>query len=247
MIKEEQLEMLGLRDKEARLYLAALTSKPFTVADISKKSGIKRPTCYIILDELTKRGLISIVPKAKKRLYKAEPPEALIKQAKRSLSYAEKFVPSLRELFQEGKETSIVKYYYGQNGIRNIYEDMLDSGVKEIYYIGSSGPLVEMIGDDFLRDFIKRCVGLGVKRISIRMRETELDDPIYKNAGKETLREIRYAPSNIYIPSTVYMYADKIAIISTTKSNFGILIENKEFHQTVLGLFKALWSISTEK
>lgn len=246
MIKEKQLEMLGLRDKEARLYLAALSSLPFTVADISKKSGIKRPTCYLILDELVKRGLLSIVPKAKKRLYKAEPPEALIKQAKRSLSFAEKFVPSLRNLFQEGKDTSIVKYYYGQNGIRNIYEDMLESGTKEIYYIGSSGPLVEAAGEDFMRDYVERRIKKGIKGISIRMRDTEIDDPIYKG-GKEKLREIRYAPSGIYIPSTIYIYANKIGIVTTAKSNFGITIENREFKESILELFKVLWSVSTEK
>lgn len=246
MIKEKQLEMLGLRDKEARLYLAALSSLPFTVVDISKKCGIKRPTCYLILDELTKRGLISIVPKAKKRLYRAEPPEALIKQARRSLSFAEKFVPSLRDLFQEGKDTSVVKYYYGQNGIRNIYEDILDSGVKEMHYIGSSGPLVEMAGEEFMRDYAMRRVKKGIHAQSIRMRKTEIPDPIFSNS-KEMLREIRFAPENIYIPSTVFLYNNKIAIVSTAKSNFGIMIESKEFYETVLGLFKALWSISTEK
>ena len=246
MVKEKQLEMLGLRDKEARLYLSALTSKPFTVADISKRSGIKRPTCYIILDELAKRGLISIVPKAKKRLYKAEPPEALIKQAKRSLSYAEKFVPSLRSLFQEGKETSNVKYYYGQKGIQNIYEDILDSGDKELPNIISSRQLVETAGDDFMKDYVARRIKNGVRSISIRMRETESEDYIY-HGGKELLRDIRYAPPKFFIPTSIFMYADKVAIISTAKSNFGLIIENKEIHQTMLSLFHALWSISSEK
>jgi HTH-type transcriptional regulator, sugar sensing transcriptional regulator len=246
MIKEKQLEMLGLSDKEARLYLSALISKPFTVADIAKKSGIKRPTCYIILDELVKRGLISVIPKAKKRSYKAEPPENFIRQAKRMLSYAEKFVPSLRHLFEEGKEISIVKYYYGQNGIKNIYENILDSGVKEIRYIGSSGPMVEAVGDDFLRDYVERCIKMGIKRITIRMRGTEVNDPIY-HGTKNLLREIRYAPKDIYIPSTVFIYDNKIAIISTAKASFGIMIESQEFYETIMGLFKALWSISSEK
>jgi len=246
MIKEKQLEMLGLREKEARLYLHALTSKPFSVVEIAKKSGIKRPTCYIILDELVKRGLVSIIPKDKKNLYKAEPPEALIRQAKRSLSYAESFVPSLQQLFKEGKDSSVVKYYYGQNGIRNIYEDLLDSGVKEMQYIGSSGPLIEMVREEFLRDFVERCVKQGVKRYTIRMRETEVSDKTFSGT-KEMLREIRFAPPGIYIPSTVFIYANKIAIVSTAKTNMGLMIESEEIHKTVLGLFQALWSISTEK
>jgi sugar-specific transcriptional regulator TrmB len=246
MVKEQQLEMLGLRDKEARLYLAALTSKPFTVADISKRSGIKRPTCYIILDELSKRGLIAVVPKAKKRLYKAEPPEALIKQAKRSLSYAEKFVPSLRNLFQEGKETSVVKYYYGQNGLRNIYEDTLTLGKKEMLYIGATRPIIESVGDDFIKDYIERRVKKKIHVKTIRMHEAEVKESIFQGRG-EQLRDIRYAPKNLYIPSTVFVYDDKIAIVSTAKSNFGIIIESKEFNETVRGLFHALWSISSEK
>jgi hypothetical protein len=106
--------------------------------------------------------------------------------------------------------------------------------------------LVEAAGEDFMRDYVMRRIKKGIKGISIRMRETEINDPIYAG-GKDMLRDIRFAPKGIYIPSTVFIYANKIAIVSTIKSNFGIMIENKEFYETVLGLFKALWGISTEK
>jgi len=246
MIKEKQLEILGLKEKEARLYLAALTFKSFTVVDIAKKSGIKRPTCYIILDTLTKRGLISIVVQDKKQLYKAESPETFIRQANNALNYAKKFVPSLLNLYEEDKTKSLVKFYYGQEGIRNIYEDIIDSSGKEVRYIGSTEPMIEIVGDDFMKDYVERCINKGIKRMSIRMRKTEINDYFYKGT-KDFLREIRYAPQDIYIPSTVFIYGNKIAIMSTVKSNFGMVIEGQEFYQTILGLFQALWSISSEK
>ena len=246
MIKEGQLELLGLSSKESRLYIAALTLESFTVADIAKKSGIKRPTCYVVLDEMTKKGLISTIPQAHKHLYRAEPPKTLIRQAKRAYDYAEKVVPVLDRLCTERTENSVVRFYYGQNGIRNIYEDIINSGVKVFRYIGSSGPLVETAGDEFMRDYVQRCVRKGIKRISIRMRETELADPVYADT-KDMLREIRYAPKDIYIPDTVFIYKDKVAMIATTKGNFGLMISSSELAQTLLGLFEALWRVSTEK
>jgi sugar-specific transcriptional regulator TrmB len=246
MIKEKQLEILGLKEKEARLYLAALTFKSFTVVDIAKKSGIKRPTCYIILDSLTKRGLVSVILKDKKQMYKAESPQTFIRQANNALNYAKKFVPSLISLYEEDKEKSIVKFYYGQNGMRNIYEDIIDSDVKEVRYIGSTEPMIEIVGDEFMKDYIERCIEKGIKRMSIRMKNTEVNEHIYKGT-KDLLREIRYSPSDIYIPSTVFIYGDKAAIVSTSKTSFGMVIESQEFNKTMLGLFQALWNISSEK
>lgn len=245
MVKERQLELLGLTSKEAQLYLAALPLDRFTVADISRKSGIKRPTCYIILDELTKRGLVSIVPQASKKLYKAASPEALVRQAKHALAHAEKLVPALRSLYMESDGIPQVKFYYGQKGIQNIYEEMLVSKEKMLRYIGSSGPLVEAAGDEFMRDYAKRCVKMGVRRQSIRMRETELADPVYSGT-KEMLREIRFAPKDIYIPDTVFVSGDIVAIIATSRGNFGFMIRSEEFAKTILGLFQALWRISSE-
>ncbi len=248
MVKEKQLELLGLSSKEARLYVSALPLGSFTVAEVSSASGLKRPTCYIILDELTKRGLVSIIPRAKKRLYKIESPEAFIRQAKHVLQYAEKVVPSLSTLIRSGDQGPEIKFYYGQKGIQNIYEDTLlgQNKDKAIYHVGSSQTLVEMAGDEFMRDYIKRRVARGLKVISVRMRETEISDYVYQDQGK-LLREIRYAPKDIFIPDTVMIYGDKVAIVSTVKGNFGFMLESKEFTETILGLFQALWRISSAK
>lgn len=246
MIREQQLEMLGLKPKEARLYLAALPLGYFTVTQIASQSGIKRTTCYIILDELTTRGLISVTPKGKKSLYKVGPPDALIKRAKQSLNYAEKFVPFLRPLFKEEKGAPVIKFYYGQKGIQNIYEDTLNIKEKTVYYVASTKQHLEMAGEDFMRDFVKRRIAKKIKSISIRMRSEEINEDLYIG-NKEHLREVRYAPTDIYIPDTVMLYSNKVAIVSTVKESFGFIIESTELYQTLLGFFQALWRISNEK
>ena len=62
METQTQLKKLGLTEKEAKLYINALELGSFSVMGIAHKSGIKRPTCYLILDELVKKGLVSIIP-----------------------------------------------------------------------------------------------------------------------------------------------------------------------------------------
>lgn len=246
METEKQLQSLGLSEKEAKLYLNALELGTFSVMSIANKSGLKRPTCYLILEELVKKGLVSIVPKAKKTVYIAESPDVLIRQAEKNASLAKKLAPQLYEIFNTDKKQPIIKYYSGQKGVHNIYEDILKSNIREYYYIGSGEELIKMAGKDFIDDWIKKRIEKGIKTYSIRMRKTEVSEKIYQET-KEAFREIRYSPTDIYIPDTILIYGEKVAIISTRKDNFGFVIESDEFVKTMSGLFKALWQISLEK
>lgn len=243
---ETQLKKLGLTEKEAKLYITALELGSFSVMGIAHKSGIKRPTCYLILDELVKKGLISIIPRAKKMLYMAEPPEVLTKQAEEQFSLTKSLVPKLNSFYNTDKEKRVVKYYSGQKGIHNIYEDVLKTKPKEYYYIGSAKELEEITGKEFLDNWIKKRIQFGIKSISIRMRKTEIAVESYQDKGK-SLREIRYAPKDIYMPDTIIIYGSKVATISTKKGNFGFVVEDKEFSESMMGLFSALWTISDDK
>ena len=60
-----QLVKVGLNEKESRVYLALLELGSGTAYAVAKKAGIKRPTAYIVLDELRKRGLVLKIPKSK--------------------------------------------------------------------------------------------------------------------------------------------------------------------------------------
>lgn len=246
MEKEKQLQSLGLSEKEAKLYLNALELGTFSVMGIANKSGLKRPTCYLILEELVKKGLISIIPRAKKTAYLAESPDALIKQADENALLAKRLAPQLHAVYNTYKKQPAIKFYSGQKGVHNIYEDILKSNIREYYYIGSGEELIRMAGKDFIDDWIGRRIKQGIKTSSIRMRKTEVREEMYQDT-KEALREIRYAPADTYIPDTILIYGKKVAVVSTKKDNFGFVVESDDFVTTMSGLFKALWQISLEK
>jgi HTH-type transcriptional regulator, sugar sensing transcriptional regulator len=245
MIKEKQLELLGLNNKEARLYISALELGSFSVLEVAAKSGLKRPTCYIVLEELIKRGFISMILSDKKKLYRAESPTNFIRQAKNNLKYAEQIVPSLLAIASEDKEKPKMKYYFGQKGMQNIYDDLLITRSKMMYYISSTQSQIETVGEEFLKDYAMRRIEKGIKVKTIRMRKTQSNEPLF-NGSKEMQREVRYAPENVFIPDTVCVIGTKVAVVFTVRGNFGFIIDSPEFSQTILGLFKVLWNASTE-
>ena len=56
------LSSIGLQQKEAKVYLALLELEQGTVSKIAKLSGLKRPTIYLILDDLIKNGYVTELP-----------------------------------------------------------------------------------------------------------------------------------------------------------------------------------------
>lgn len=242
----KSLEKLGLNDKESRVYIAALEMGKFSVLALANKTSIKRPTCYLILDELVKKGLVSTFPKAKKVIYVAEHPNVILKRSADSYALAKQLMPELQALISTTSEKPELKVYSGQKGIQQIYEDVLEQG-KDFYYIASVQDLVEAVGSDFLDEWIKRRIEKNIKSVSIRMRETEMPDiPLYVGSP-ETLRTVRYAPSGFKTPYTIFIYGKKAAFISTKKDLFGFIVESADLAISMKALFDVVWEISSEK
>lgn len=118
----EPLKNLGLSEKEAKIYLALLQLGPSTPYQIANKAGIKRPTAYVIAEELVKKGLIVHVPGEEKKRYIARTPDAFIEERTEKLQAAKAILPELRS-FQKGiAEKPSILYYEGVKGVRQAYD-----------------------------------------------------------------------------------------------------------------------------
>lgn len=72
-----ELTNLGLSEKEAKVYLAALELGKCPVQKISQKAGVNRATTYFIIKGMMKKGLMSSYTEGKKQFFFAEAPEKL--------------------------------------------------------------------------------------------------------------------------------------------------------------------------
>ncbi|MDB5259127.1 MAG: transcriptional regulator TrmB [Candidatus Taylorbacteria bacterium] len=242
---DKQLQLLGLPEKEARVYIHALSLASFNVSQISERSSLKRPTCYLILEELAKKGYVSRIPNMKKVHYRAEPPEVVVRQAENNVNFAHKLLPKLNEIYRRDRKMPVVRYYSGQQGFRNIFEDTLKSKAKNFYNISGSVDVLKIAGIEFAKNYVSRRVQ---KKISIQNVRPKSYDYLHEELHEQSssyLREVRFTPPDIDFLDTIFVYGNKVAILSAKKDNFAVLIESQEVADTHLALFKALWRVST--
>lgn len=116
MNEEKALEYLGLTEKESSVYLSLLSLGKAHVSEIATHSRLKRPTTYIILEELRKKELVLKVPHAKKAIYSAVDPDVFFKTRMENFRNAYAALPQLKARYKKEAKISTL-YFDGEEGI----------------------------------------------------------------------------------------------------------------------------------
>src|SRR3989344_4170984 len=119
------LQQIGLKEKEAAVYLALLSLESSTAYQIAQHCDVKKPTVYVILEELLQKGLVLKIPHAKKALYAARDIGEFLEKQKRKLRAVEAIEPQLQAL--GGATGPSVYFFTGLRGIAEALEFKFDS------------------------------------------------------------------------------------------------------------------------
>jgi sugar-specific transcriptional regulator TrmB len=239
MILDQTLEKIGLNSKEAKVYLATLELGQAKVLEIAKKTEIKRPTVYLILDDLKKKGLVSEVPKGTKTIFIAENPEKLINELKSREEALKKVMPMLKTIYNIDKHKPQVKFYEGKEGIKQVYNE-IHKAKTYIDFYGS----IKGIKQEFPESFLKYD---EIKKMKIPVREIISDDPADKAYAHEIKKFgnpkhiVKIMPKKMQTMIDSAIFDNKIAIISIKKDYFGVLIESEEIAQSYRMLYELAW------
>ncbi|MBI3255718.1 MAG: hypothetical protein HYZ63_01990 [Candidatus Andersenbacteria bacterium] len=135
----QELKHLGLKDKEASVYLAALQLGPSSVQVIARKAKVVRATTYVILEDLQKKGLMTNYKEGKKTLFSAEPPlqlnRLLEKQAEEITEKKRDFaqvLPELQMLTKAAGGKPSVHYFEGKEGLRVIRQEIISTRSEKL-------------------------------------------------------------------------------------------------------------------
>jgi len=126
------LQKLGLNEKEAKIYLAALELGETGIQRIALKSDISRTTAYDVLESLKQRGLISTIKKNKKLYYFAESPNSLQNDLDEKQNLLKKTMPELLAMANLIDRKPKIKYYEGLEEIKEVYMDTFNFPEKEM-------------------------------------------------------------------------------------------------------------------
>ncbi|MFA7209628.1 MAG: helix-turn-helix domain-containing protein [Parcubacteria group bacterium] len=246
MSLEQDLKSIGLEEKEAKVYLAALELGPTSIQNLTEKSGIKRSTVYEMIKNLEKKGLVSETSKGKRRLMVASEPERLKQSITAKERLLKEILPELKSLNNIGNVKPIIRYYEGKEGLRQIYKDTLTTKNKLTLWISPIQSMLETIGEDFLNSYVEERTSLGIWVNSVYITSQRVEDYKYLNPTtfEKTLRRIRFTSPDINIKNAMCIYGNKVAIISSRKEGFGFVMESADYAETMRVFHNLLWNIS---
>jgi sugar-specific transcriptional regulator TrmB len=244
--------MLGFSDKEIRVYLSCLKLGESAIMPIKTDTKLPRTTVFHILERLREKGLINIVQRASRHVYLPNPPREILLMMKNQkveieeniASFSEQ-LPELNSMFKLFPFQPKVRMFVGEE-IKSIYEEILDSPIEEILYVGEINKIDEIIGSRYLKNWVDRKVELKIWTRSLRIRDAESMEE-YLGPDEKYLRKARFLPDNFECPSHIYIYSDSIAILTSAKENFGTVITSRDFTIAMKSWFSELWKASKEK
>lgn len=242
----EKLRHLGLSENEAKVYMAMLELGPSVVIEIARKAGTNRPTTYVQIDSLNKKGLISTQAKGKKQLFIAESPDKLellidselrkVEEKKREL---DNFLPDLLNLFNTSGQRPHVKFFEGREGVLALQKEFLKTDDTPICGITSLDNIFEVF-PEFENTYVKKRIQ---KRIPSKTIYTSRKGPILKESDESSLRESKYIePDKLPLGVDITILKDKVAIVALKGKISGTLIEDKEVADSFRAIFELVWS-----
>ena len=232
------LEQFNITGKTADVYLAALELGSGTVIEIAKKSAVKRTTCYDLLLDLIKDGLILETTKGKKRLFVAEDPEKLRKKINEKEKLLNEMLPQLRSMYNVTGVKPKIRYYEGKLGLREVYADTLNYSSEILAF--ASEDIVKVLGEEWARDYITRRVKKNIQFRAIMPRTNTIT-----NYAAHDFKQLRISklvdPKKYPFSIEINIYGHQKVALMSAREETGIIIEGAEIYKTMKLIFELLW------
>jgi len=243
---EESLRSLGLSAKESEVYLALLSLGQSTAYAVAEKSGLKRPTVYMVLDDLRKKGLVLKIPHAKKQIFTAKSPEEFFSEAEERLRLAKSALPQLLAIADKPEKNFKTLYFEGEQNVKQVLSQIIKRMQgKEI--LGFYARETEDISPE-MRQFFHEWNEEG-KQLGVTLRGMTPDDPSlqwYKEREEYFGAKMKYLDPKIYLSDCSIEIGDNFVQIFSLRHMQVVLLENPDIANTMRQIFEMVWASQKE-
>jgi sugar-specific transcriptional regulator TrmB len=242
MLKE--LQDIGLSEKEARVYIAALELGPTTAEKLAVQAKVNRSTTYVQLDSLLKRGLVSTYEEGKKTFFAPESPELLkhtLELGRKEFEAKEKMLgalmPDLKHLFEGAGERPLVRFFLGKEGLTTMRNQVWENNKsKEVLTLYSYDTLASVFSEQEREDYSKARAAHGVEARVLYNREAGPFPDDFSHTERRHLPE-----SMLEVTNDISIFDDKVIISNLKGTLFGVLIENAQIAKSMASIFEFMW------
>ena len=236
------LETIGFSDKEGRAYVALLQLGAATPYRVAEKAGLKRPTAYVVCEELVRKNAIVRVPGDELR-YIARTPETVIEDAERAARDLRRLLPEFRSLDKGTREKQRILSYEGAEGLRQAYRyRQEDLHGKEI--VGFYSKADENTPKDVIEVFQEW--NTYKEKHQTRVRSLSVDAPFLKDfqqflQPETTMIRSKYLPPELYDAKASIESCGDFVRICLTDSAQALIIESPKFADALRQVFELVW------
>lgn len=239
------LELLGLSEKEIKIFIALLEESNLTAYQIYKVLGFQRTSVYPLLEKLLQKGLILEKTEGNKKIYSTIDPESLkelVDSKVTSLNQFKKEIPDIiRQIKNQPNHKLIQKYvvYYGEKGILTIFEEIARFK-GEVYAMGSLEGVSDFAGEKYYEQFYNktRRKNLGVDYMISDWTKMTVN-LFFKESGMFTKR--RWLPAEIEIEGCYIIFGNKLVVSKYEPEIITFVIEDKGLVELFKLAYFSLW------
>ena len=236
----QTLTELGLNEKEANVYVSALSAGPSPILKIAQAAGLKRTTVYSVIESLKQKGLMTIELKGWKKLFAAEDPEKLETILETRRLKFKNLLPEFSALYNLKGGESFIKYYEGLEAMKSVYEGLIrDVRPHEDYSIIADQRRWYELAPEFFEDFTRRRAKLPIN-IRMLLQDT-LTARKFKKHEKIYNLKIKFLPEGTSLITNLVVIPKKVMIHQLTPPIMAMVIENKSIVQMHQQLFELIW------
>ncbi len=233
------MNLLGIEEQEALVYVALLELGEATIQQIAQKSGVKRTSIYNFLPTMREKGLIIQSKKHGGRMYEAINPKQLVDIGKSRLLEIETVIPELSALYKGSVDKPKVSYFEGIDGIKDAYTDMLETkqpivSYEDIEYLKKMLP--KNYYDYLPAERAKRNIPLRtISKDSSEARKFTEDD-------QKLIRQTKFIATEHSFKTEINIYGNKALMISFREDRpFATIIEDADIINTLRTSWNELW------
>lgn len=252
MVFEKELNSLGLKEKEAAVYLTCLQLGPAPVQAIARKSRVVRATTYVVLESLQKAGLVTHYKDGKKTLYSAEAPRQLMRLLEKEREVIDEkqhdlelILPELQILMKAAGGRPSVRYFSGREGLHAMRQEIIMySKPGDLIYNFTPADHLNAVFPQDMDTFVPQRVSKGIRAKTIFTTQSDKIRELFlsRTYNEKRLTETAYVPPERFPGSSgMTVYGDRIAIGTFAGKLMGVIVESKTMADMMRALFSLAW------
>lgn len=236
----ESLSELGLKDQEAKVYLALLKLGQARVGQIADESAVQRTFIYDILKDLQEIGLASSVEIRGRKRFSAVSLDQFKKMQENKLEKFEKLLPEIRGLVSAIGDRPKVQFFEGKEGVTAAQADTLNlpDGSEFLSYATGEGLYDQ--DPEMAMAYIKSRV-----KKKITVRAIAPDSPAtrkFSDNDEKHLRTTRLVSADKFpFANEIDVYGNKVMLMSLTGELIAVIIESESTAKTMRAIFELAW------